>query len=245
VQALSSQELLKVWEWGQGRHVLDRPLGLLATAHPDSAWRELASLSIGQRNTQLLTVREHTLGGTLRGFAACPMCDERLEFTLKTQALRNSGPDCSAVLEHTLEVGEFSLRFHLPNSLDLAAVAQCDDPTEAQRVLLERCLLEADQDGNAVDATSLPETVIEAVAAEMEALDAQAELWLELHCPRCAHEWSVLLDIANFFWTEISALARHLLREVHALAKAYGWHEADILAMSPLRRGLYLEMIGE
>ena len=45
-------------------------------------------------------------------------------------------------------------------------------------------------------------------------------------------------------WSEIHAWARQLLRDVHALARAYGWREADILALSPTRRGIYLELLG-
>jgi hypothetical protein len=34
-----------------------------------------------------------------------------------------------------------------------------------------------------------------------------------------------------------------MLRDVHALATAYGWREADIVAMSPWRRQVYLDMV--
>jgi hypothetical protein len=33
-----------------------------------------------------------------------------------------------------------------------------------------------------------------------------------------------------------------MLYDVHALASAYGWREADVLAMSPMRRQVYLEL---
>jgi len=50
-------------------------------------------------------------------------------------------------------------------------------------------------------------------------------------------------DIASFFWAEICVQAKRLLREVHTLARAYGWREMDILSMSPARRQFYLEMV--
>ena len=50
-------------------------------------------------------------------------------------------------------------------------------------------------------------------------------------------------DIAGFFWAELDAWARRLLREIHTLARFYGWSEAEILALSPLRRRCYLEMV--
>ena len=43
---------------------------------------------------------------------------------------------------------------------------------------------------------------------------------------------------------ELATQAKRLLREVHFLARAYGWREADILAMSARRRQAYLEMVG-
>jgi hypothetical protein len=52
-----------------------------------------------------------------------------------------------------------------------------------------------------------------------------------------------MFDIGAFLWEEIAAQARRLLREVHTLARAYGWREADILVMSAARRQAYLEMV--
>jgi hypothetical protein len=51
-------------------------------------------------------------------------------------------------------------------------------------------------------------------------------------------------DIISFFWKEIDHWVKHLLLDVHVLAKAYGWSENDILEISPWRRRIYLEMIG-
>ena len=51
------------------------------------------------------------------------------------------------------------------------------------------------------------------------------------------------LEIAGFFWAELSTQARRLLGEVHTIASAYGWREAEILALSARRRHYYLELI--
>ena len=52
-----------------------------------------------------------------------------------------------------------------------------------------------------------------------------------------------MFDIVSFFWAEIDAWARRVLREVNVLARAYGWRESDILALSPVRRQIYLSMV--
>jgi hypothetical protein len=77
----------------------------------------------------------------------------------------------------------------------------------------------------------------------MATADPAAEVLLNLQCPLCTHSWQAFFDIAAFFWTEISAHARRLLHEVDALARIYGWDEAEILGLSPTRRQAYLELI--
>ncbi len=72
--------------------------------------------------------------------------------------------------------------------------------------------------------------------------DPQAEILLDVACPACGHAWQTLLDIVDFVWREVSAGATRLLEEVHTLARAYHWREADILALSSRRRQAYLEM---
>jgi hypothetical protein len=90
----------------------------------------------------------------------------------------------------------------------------------------------------------LSEDAITRLAERIGECSPDAEAPLDFICPSCGHQWRAFFDIAAFFWAEIAAQARRLLREVHILASAYGWREADILAMSARRRQAYLEMIG-
>jgi hypothetical protein len=89
----------------------------------------------------------------------------------------------------------------------------------------------------------LPATVVAALADEMHTLEPPSALMLGLTCASCGHEWSASLDIVGYLWTELSVVARRLLQEVHTLARAYGWHEDAILAMTDVRRQQYLGMI--
>ena len=73
--------------------------------------------------------------------------------------------------------------------------------------------------------------------------DPQAEIILVFSCQGCARRWEMLFDIAHFFWNEIAAEARRLLREIDALARAYGWSEREILSLSARRRQSYLELV--
>jgi hypothetical protein len=73
--------------------------------------------------------------------------------------------------------------------------------------------------------------------------DPQADIELALACPACGQVSRHEFDVLAFFWSELQAWARNLLLEVHALAQAYGWTEPQVLALSPRRRRLYLEIL--
>ena len=242
MRPLSASDLLRVWEVGEDRHPLDRALTLLAAACPELTWDELAALSIGQRDARLLTLREQTSGPRLSGFVECPRCAEHLEFDVAVADLRVAEDPDMGEEAWELVTGGLALRFRLPNSRDLAAALGCQDPTAARGPLVQRCVLEASRDGVPVAASELPADVIVGLARRMSECDPQAEVLLDLRCPTCDHRWQALFDIVAFFWIELAAQAKRLLREVHILARAYGWSEADVLDMSARRRQFYLEM---
>jgi hypothetical protein len=141
-----------------------------------------------------------------------------------------------------LVTDDLTLQFRLPNSRDLAAILDCQDPAAARSLLMQRCVLRAERDGALVAGSELPAEVTTRLARRMAECDPQAEVLLDLRCPACDHAWQALFDIVTFFWAELAAQAKRLLREVHTLARAYGWHEADVLGMSARRRQFYLEM---
>lgn len=243
MRPLSANDLLRVWEVGEDQHPLDRALTLLAFAWPERTWDELAELSIGQRDARLLTLREQVSGSKLNGFAECPRCAERLEFDVAVADLRVAAEPDAGEEARDLVADGLALRFRLPNSRDLAAVLGGHDTSAARGLLVRRCVIEASRDGVPVDVSDLPLEATTELARRMAACDPQAEVLLDLDCPACGHGWQALFDIVAFFWAELAARAKRLLREVHTLARAYGWREADILGMSARRRQFYLEMV--
>ncbi len=271
MRSLSTTELLGVWERAAGQSPVQRALTFLAAACPESAPEILAEMSIGQRDARLMELRERTFGPVLDAVAACPACGEQVELSLDLPELRSaarqtSGPEpdpsgLSNTLSHRMgegrgegrlseekAIGEpdgaarFSvtvdgheLLFRLPNSADLMALPNQDDLGASRRQLLDRCLLRGGDD--ATDAS------LAAVVEQMTQADPLADIELALACPACGHSWEAPFDIVSFFWRELNAWAGGILREVHTLAAAYGWREADVLALSPARRQAYLEMV--
>jgi hypothetical protein len=243
MRALSTHDILRLWEQGRHQHPVDQALTLLALSETNMTWEELAALPIGARDARLLSLRALTFGQTLRISMACPECGERLEFTAKAadlQVSENMAADGRQARE--LTVDDTRLRFRLANSWDLAAAAQCRSLAEARRILAQRCVLQLERDGVRLDAEKLTEPLIMDLAARMTELDPQAELTFDLQCPACRYPWEATFDIVSFFWRELVAQAHRLLLEVAELARMYHWREADILAMSSRRRKAYLEM---
>lgn len=241
MRSLSAQEILQVWERGYYHSPVERALILLAATCPDMTVDELAELSVGKRDAYLLTLREHTFGTRLNGFAVCPQCQERMEFNMNISDIRVANQSVEQV--HEIYLNGFELRFRLLNSWDLAAVVKCNDAYAAHNLLVQRCLLKASQGGVVMSSNDLSKDVVSGLIAHIAKCDNQAEVLLSLECPECDHCWQLTFDIVSFFWSEINAQAKRLLNEVHTMAMAYGWREADILSMSATRRQFYLEMI--
>ena len=220
-----------------------RALSLLAVACADEAPpAELARLSLGQRDQRLLSLREQTFGPRLAAISACPACSEVLEFTVDAADIRIAPAVEPAEAIHLTYAG-YDLQFRLPDSVDLATMDPNADRETNSRHLLSRCLTSARRAGAEIPAEDLPPEVVTAVSERMAEADPQADVQLDLACPQCQHRWQSPLDIVSFFWSEINALALRLLHDVHALASAYGWSEAAILALAPARRQAYVDLI--
>lgn len=243
MRALSAERVLDVWEQGQGHGLTVRALALLAAASPEAAWEDLGALPLGERDCRLLALREETLGRRIEAAAHCPDCGEPLDVVLDARDLRSAAQE-GIPSEVELAREGLVLRSRVPNSLDLLAAERCLDVEEARRLLAGRCLLEARREGEPVSADGFSEEDLRALAAALAEADPGAELLLDLCCPACGHTWTELFDVVSFFWGELEVQARRLLREVHILARAYGWREGDVLALTPRRRRFYLEMVG-
>jgi len=235
VQFLSAEKILALWESGRPQHALDRALTILAAASPGASRAALADLPIGERDARLLKLRALVFGPQAEAFTECPRCQARLEFPIDIEALGRSAPSHPAdtPTRHETKKNGITTHFRAPTSRDLAAVVTAANNEDAVRLLVQRCSARKD----------LPNEKVEALGRAILKADPWAEITLHLTCPACAHEWDLLFDIVEFFWREISAQARRLLREIDALARAYGWTEREILSLPAQRRQSYLEML--
>jgi hypothetical protein len=253
MRPLTASHLLQVWEQGMNRPPVQQALLLLAAALPDLSLAVLAELSIGRRDAHLLDLRQQLFGPQLASVVACPVCDQKLEFTCQISDIRMQEvaepPDT-----FTWRGQDYEACFRLPNSLDITAVGgeevrqsqtttAEDEAAHIKQQLLARCLISASCGHETVSADELPPTIVEQIVARMAQADPQADVQLALSCAACGHHWSAVFDILAFLWAEITAWAYRTLHEVHRLAAAYSWREADILALSAWRRQYYLNLV--
>src|SRR5215467_8625320 len=178
MRSLSAAELLDVWEAGQDQSPVDRALALLAAACPETPPNQLATLTIGRRDAELLTLREWTFGSRVAGLASCDDCGERLDVNFQVDQIRASGFDadtqgnCPEIL---VQEDEYQIRCRLPTTADLESVRHVDGATARAR-LLERCLLSAEERGEPRTAAELPQAVVAAIGRAMSEADPQADV---------------------------------------------------------------------
>jgi hypothetical protein len=243
MRALSASEIVAVWERGCTQHPVDRALTLLEACCGDSR-DHLALFSIGRRDGLLLLVHQQLFGDALQAFAECPQCGQHLEYSLSARDVGASSLQPHEEAPLLITGGEMQLQLRLPNSFDLGAVAAYADASAARRLLAERCVVHAKRAGLDVPTPELTDSVVSQIADRLATADPQAEILIDLTCIACCHAWQVVLETESFLWMKVSALAKRLLRDVHILAREYGWSEQQILSLNPRRRQAYLEMVG-
>ncbi|HEV2851615.1 MAG TPA: hypothetical protein VHC97_02310 [Thermoanaerobaculia bacterium] len=205
------------------------------------------ALTVGDREALLLHLRRLTLGEAMPCVLACPDCGEKLDLDLRAGDLllppyTETRPGWETVVE-----GRYRVRFRLPAGKDQEAAADCverDGAEAAAALLLRRCVESVeDEEGRPVE--DWPAAVARELPARMAELDPQAEISLDLACPACGRRFSALFDPASYFLGELGGDPARLFRQVHSLALHYHWSEPEILALTPRRRRVYLELLAE
>jgi hypothetical protein len=247
VKPLNDRELLQLWERGLPLHPLDRGLLALSAVLPDVSVDALADWPLGRRNTALIELRCSCFGRRLRGWTACPRCAEKLEFELDGPVLLERAPHGEST--DRIEVGGHE--FRLPTTRDVASILRSESDIDgAARQLAENCRIraampngEASPSSDRGELRAFAPIALDDIEARMSLADPMAEILIQIPCPACGVGHESVLDIVSFFWTELEAHVKRLLREVHELATAYGWTENGVLSLSDQRRAVYLDMV--
>ncbi len=186
---------------------------LLVAALERVSQDEASAWPVDERDRSLLAGRRGMFGAALPFVTRCRSCGETMEGSLDSDVL--------LAAEGTPDGG-----LRAPSSRDLADAARAGDPG----VLVARC---APAPGPApVD-----------LEARLERAFPLLDVRVELACEACGATIAERFDVVRYFWDELERHATNVLDDVHALARAYGWSEADILALGPARRRAYLARV--
>jgi len=234
MRELAERELLDIWERGSDLHPVDRGLLALRTAFPATSYDTLARWPLGARNRALAELFGSWFGPGLEAWAACDACGEQLEFEMDTRVLiaQDAAP---ATAESAVAATVGSHSFRLPSSRDVALAAREPTAELAAASLLRICWM------GSGEAPAFSDQEIEEAGEQLALADPLAELGVRLACPGCGCEWDDTLDLALFVWAEVESRAKRILLDVVQLARAYGWAEGEILALSERRRRFYLD----
>jgi hypothetical protein len=224
----TARHLLEVWGGTRGQPHLARALALVSGTQPGV---EAQYLPIGDRDRRLLTILTDNFGAGIEAVADCPACSAMIEITLDAARLAETIVEDRNL---TIVLRGRNHRLRLPSSSDVAAAAETGFPA---RMLAMRCL-----DGDSVVDT-LSDDDVERIGHALAAAEPLLDPRIAMTCPDCGAEQEHGFDIAAFLWDKIEVRARGLLTHIHLLARAYGWSEADILALPEARRAAYLDFV--
>jgi hypothetical protein len=230
--------LLDLWTRLAAVPERDRGLGLLAEIASEGGIAggvvSAGRWPLGSGHRALLDARRRWFGDQLAVVSVCPGCSARVEATIEIGALIRATNDVGA---QSWSVGlSDGMRVAVCRPLtfdDLAAAAVCEDADSARQTLLDRCV-------TGVDTAALSADDVARLSAELEHHDPAAVVRLGCACPDCGRSWQARFDPGASLWTDIDDRARVVLDQVAQLAASFGWGEADVLALPPIRRLAYL-----
>ena len=196
--------------------------------HPMRALRlaELAGiedardLPLGTRDNALLSLWGQWFGTELPCLDTCPECGQSVEFDL---------PLSMFSAEPSAETREGWRALTTADRLSVATL-----PAEKARAELARAVT-----GREVAAEEIAQ-----VEDWLDRADPMARLTIHLTCAHCGTAWESPFDIVRHLWTAFRNAGQRLLHDIHMLARAYHWSEAEILSLPANRRRAYLELIG-
>ncbi|RYD45555.1 MAG: hypothetical protein EOP63_00910 [Sphingomonadales bacterium] len=197
----------------------------------------LAADTLGARNRRLIALHDDLVGGAIEAQVACAGCATANSFVVPKDVMRALPPAAPDALVG-LSFREHELTYRVSTMADIAAVGE---EADLRLAMLDRCAMGSDR----VPAAELDRAALEAIEARFDEIDPLANIVVGSACSGCGMAIAASVDLAAFVATDLDRLHAILLRDVDFLASAYGWSEADILALPAERRARYVAMVAD
>ena len=175
-------------------------------------------------------------GDQIESNITCQSCGQPFELSFSLSKLiasldrvtttKATGPDQEGI--YTLTDGR---KFRLPTVGDRNSLMGLT-PEQAMTRLLELCVVEGDPTQNA-----------EELEAAMEEVGALLDLDLDASCPECGNAQKARFDIQSYLFKVLSYEQRFLSREIHVIARTYGWGYQEILNLTRQERRTFVRLI--
>ncbi|MGV8845344.1 hypothetical protein [Tessaracoccus sp.] len=231
--------LLDAWEQAVQVPPPARAAVLVHMAGLVSTLDEALDLDVGACAALAMRVHRDSFGSGVDAVVACPLCGELLEARLPAEPRR--GPDqlsVEAVAPRERAVPGWVVR--APTTRDLLIAAR--NPESASATLRSRCARPAPDAAPSPATGEISPEVVAAIDAAAEDLAGVGALLAVVTCPACAAKVDVALDAGALLWERVAAAVPDVLADVATLARAFGWGEAEVLALPAVRRRAYLEL---
>lgn len=197
---------------------------------------EAGRLPICDRDRLLAALHRNLFGDRIDADVPCQACGKPYSLSLGLASLIDSRrPERPEGIDGPDEAGLFrmgEITFRLPSTEDVEAAAPVGP--EARSHLLAACTLSGETTGHE-----------DAVESAMAALGPTLDLELDAACPACGAAQRPRFAIADFLIRTLAAERPFLLREVHRIARAYGWSHESIMALPRTDRQAFVTLIGE
>lgn len=175
--------------------------------------------------------------------ARCTRCGDPFDFFIKQSELpvKEGGEGFPfASVETSLGL----CRMRVPNGADQVAIAAIEDSELALQTLVHRCIVAfpdtPDGEGKPENlGEKLTEDDFRRVEAALEEVAAEVTTTVQADCPECRQ--ANLIEIDPYMCLQHGQT--NLFSEIHILASAYHWSEAEILCLAKNRRQRYLKLV--
>jgi hypothetical protein len=169
----------------------------------------------------------------------CEHCGQPIDVAVRQSALPyKPATDGYPIATAQTSLGECRVR--VPTGLDQEAMAVVEDESAAADELARRCVLDL-VPGRELDPAELTERDLEILGEAVESVAPEMVTEIQASCPHCSGQTAIAIDPYRC----LRNLDVGVLRQVHTLASAYHWSEAEILALPRQRRLRYLQMIDD
>lgn len=179
----------------------------------------------------------------------CPSaCGESVAVPLALATIESMAREAEAepIVEISLDQSEAkgdTVRVRRPTGADVRAWERALDASEQVGAEDAELALAKDLIVGAGPADEEAPAVVATIADEMVGLDPLPAFRIVTRCPACDGEIQHDVDLEAELLFRLEARQHAVVAGVHRLARAYGWTEAEVLAVPAWRRARYLDLV--